>query len=951
MAVRFEDSLPQRDVIEGFRSAFWDQVGPPLRRLTLVGVLAAIMFGALIARVGTPWARGCAWGLVFVTGLCLAVFHFRRARQARDYRRVLSQIVLRCDRDAGRQALRAVRMQERSLRDEYSGSPVLAQNYVERSFSNVSMQKIESRGRRRGQIFDAIVFAGLLASGTLAVTDGHHILEGCNVALARHARAPIPMFWLSVDSVSAQPPAYLRMSEHSLLFGSRVAEPLGTRLWFRGVPIHSGVTLILTSGTDAVEFEPSADGELVARWTVNRSERLRVAARLGQVTIEQGDELIIDAETDTPPTVELDNTSRTVRLSQVDRVELFYRAKDDHGLRQIDLVMRSSDREERRPLMRLDGQHREQQGSHALSVTDPFLHNAQLPVQLRIEARDDNTLTENNWGHSDWLILDPPSPGEVENARLTLLDSIRGALIDWLAPEIVRDKDPTNSPPVDVELGRRAIHELDLALAEGHGAWDWPAPFELLLRAQQEKLKLIVQSRTSSVQTIERATLSVDAAVHSLAERDAQTVAHYLAELADDIARGARQVSSSEKKAAGIRRVDEAAHVLFSGGQQLAILGNLGADLSGIVRATLSRIGRARSAEDFTHVELAAEYLSARLRRPLPSAGATQASGVEAGVGGKGRTSRTQPSASDADVHIERLLLELQQLKEEHKSGLDLLERTLKGAEADAQLEESRSSAKQRAEGLRHLAEHLPNLGAEPESARSSEVVAREQTLGMAESIARRAFEDALKRGRAARDAANEALIRAAREPDHSKVDEKTLRSLSAELDAQSQYLEQALQRARLQADRTATGQLRDQVDKERQLAKRARVLANREKRSDAVIPDSMRLALDRASGLMDQASDSLQHSDGDRALDHEQRAQALLDQFDEKPNHGSSGRDGDVSARDKGASHTEQGTITPTGDPQAAAAFRRRVQQGLSQEVQGELGSTIRRYAEGLLR
>jgi hypothetical protein len=133
-------------------------------------------------------------------------------------------------------------------------------------------------------------------------------------------------------------------------------------------------------------------------------------------------------------------------------------------------------------------------------------------------------------------------------------------------------------------------------------------------------------------------------------------------------------------------------------------------------------------------------------------------------------------------------------------------------------------------------------------------------------------------------------------------------------------------------------------------LAARAHALATREKGKDAVLPESMRHDLDRASGFMDDASESLSLGDGDLAYRQEQKAQALLDQFDEKHNN-PSGREGDDPAHGKGSPSTDKGTVTPTGDPQAAAAFRRRVQQGLGQDLPGDLGSTIRRYAEGLLR
>jgi hypothetical protein len=939
--VQPEDSLPPLELIGRFRAAFWDSVRPSLRRFTLVGLLTALLAAALTARLGTPLTRLTALGIVILTATFLTAWHWRKVRQLRDARRVLRQVVLPCDPEAGRRALRAIRLCERALNDTSSGSPVLAMRFVERALSAVPIEKIQSKGRRTAILFETLVLLGVLASGVMVVRNGHRILEGCNVALSSHGRAPFHMDWLDVSGVSALPPAYLRISEHALLFGARVSEPKGTLLWIRGVPIHPAVELMLTNGSRSVAFEGNSDGELIVRWTVEQSERLYVAARLGQVLIEQGDELMVDAEIDAPPTVELENTPRTIQLRQRSRAEVFYRAKDDHGLRQVDLVLKVADREQRRELMHLDGEKLEQQGSYAISADDPLLKNTHLPVLLRIEARDDNSLVQNNWGHSDWVKLEPESPGETEASRLLALDSIRAALLDWLALRVTVDT--TAAVPAQDVLAHRAFEQLRLSES---GPWEWPKAMALLLTAQREQLEKATRNAATLTEALEQATLSVDAAQHMLAQRDATSVARSLADIADDIARSAHQGGNSEQRAAAIRRVDDAAPVLSSGGRQLANLGSLGWDLAGIIRATLNRLERARKVEDFTHIELAAEYLAARLRRPTPSA--AQSSGVESGAGVRDASRVSRSAAAGADVRIERLLMELQQLRAEHQSAVELLERTLKTAEADAKIDDPRPAAKQRAERIRRLAERLPSLGAEPESARSSQAVAREQAFGMAEAVERLAYDEALTRGRAVRDAINEAMIRASREAEPG-LDKNALQSLRNELEGESQVIEQALKRAKQRATAAVGGQLREQGGNERQLANRARALAERRKVGNVSLPESMRNDLDKASGLMKQASDSLDRNDGELAFDHETRAQALLDQFDSHSNRASSGEaNGEVT---HSSPALDKGIVKPTGDPQAAAAFRRRVQRGLSQEVPGELGATIRRYAEGLLR
>jgi hypothetical protein len=876
----------------------------------------------------------------------LVLIYLRRNRQRTDIGRVLAQIVQPSDPSAGARSLRALKLWERTRTDAQSGSPVLAERFMLDALASVSTEAIERRARRYARFMDACVIIALIAAFALASRAAHPILEGLDVALARRGRAPVAMQWLEVTGASAQPPAYLRMAEHSILFGSRIAEPTGTLVSVRGVPLRNGVALVLTNGQQSVEFVQSADGEVVAHWTLNRSEQLRIAARFGPTMIEQDEAIVIDAEPDEPPEISLENEGQTVQLGRVPRVELNYHAYDDHGLRQIDLVLKSSDREDRRTLMRLDGQQREQTGAHALSAGDSLLKGVRLPTLVRVEARDDNTLLANNWGHSGWVRLEPLRPGQPEAERMQSLEKLRDRLVEWVAASHSSKPMPEREQ-VLAKKREAALASLAQSLAPEQELWHWPTHVELLLKALEEKL-IRAGAQTSLGTTVEQATLALDSVIGDLAERDARIVSVALAELADDVALGARQAGGTEFRDRGERRVTDAFVFLEAGARSLRALGRLGDDLSNIVRATLTRMQRAHHTRDFTHVQLAAEYLAARLRRPEPSAGSSSSTaGVESSSAG---APHLRSAASNAHQRIERLLIELQQLKQEHKANLELLERTLKAAEADALQDAPRADTGERADRLRRLAETLPYMGADPDSSLSSQVVAREQALGAAEAMRRHQNDDAFERVRVARDAIAEALLRGAREDRTHGIDEKGLRLLDQELANEARRLEQTLQEARRDMGRRAAQQLRDQVGNERQLAGRARSLAQREQRRDAVIPEALRRDLGRAAEFMDLATDALEKSDGTDALGHERRAQALLDRFDaqQKSRAGEGSKD---DTQGKASPMTNQGTVTPTGDPEAAARFRSRVQMGLSTQAPGELGSAVRRYAEGLLR
>jgi hypothetical protein len=944
--VSADGSLPPDRRVDRFHAAFWSRVSPALRRLSWVGTLAAVVLGALLARNGTPGSRlAAAIWLLLVAG-SIACLYVRRGRQKDHVARILSQIVRPSDPVASRRSLRALRLLAQTQEVTCSASTALAERYVQNSLERISTDAIERRARRHARLMDTGVIVALLATLVLVSKAGHRVLEGLDVALARSGSAPIAMPWLDVTGVSVQPPAYLRLAEHSILFGSRLSEPTGSLISVRGLPLQAGRELVLTNGQQSVEFTETAEGEVVAHWTLLQSGRLKIAARFGSILIEQDDSILIDAEPDDPPEVNLENEGQTVQLGHTPRVELKYQAFDDHGLRQIEVVLKAADREERRTLMRLDGQQREQGGAYALRAGDPFLKEVHLPTLVRVEARDDNNLVASNWGHSGWLKLEPTMPGQPEAERIEELQRVRTRLVEWLAAYRMAGRKTGDEDHLLAEHRERVLTTLTQTLATQHDQWNWPSHVELLGRALLEKLARLPVKGGLAQPQLEQATLALDSLVFDLAQRDARAVCGALAELADEAALGARQANSTEFRDRGDRRVNDALLMLGGGGRSLAVLGPLGADLASIVRATLLRIERAREAHDYTHVQLAAEYLATRLRRPEPSAGSLSTSGVESAPG----DARPRPSASNAHQRIERLLLELEQLRQEHRSGLELLERTLKTAEADASQDASSTESRDRAAHLRQIAEGLPNFGAEPDSAQSSQVVAREQALGAAEAMLHQRSGDALDRVHIARDAISEAMLRAAREGTVGGIDQETLRKLDEELASQARSLEHTEQRTQAQIGRMAAQQLREQVGTERQLALRARSLAQREQRGDTVIPEILRHDLGRAAALMERASGELERSDGTQALDHEKAAQALIDHFEAQPSNRSTDGARD-DAQGKNSPATNQGTVTPTGDPELAARFRARVQKGLSPGASGELGSAVRRYAEGLLR
>ena len=147
---------------------------------------------------------------------------------------------------------------------------------------------------------------------------------------------------------------------------------------------------------------------MVARHTVEHNTELRIAARFGDVLVRESAPILLRAIPDEAPVVKLEGGARRIELESLERLELRYSVNDDHGLRQIDLVLRSGGREDRRVLEKIDGQTRSEQGAQALGSDDAFIRRMFLPIEVTIEAKE-RRARRSKWGRSEAITLVPPA--------------------------------------------------------------------------------------------------------------------------------------------------------------------------------------------------------------------------------------------------------------------------------------------------------------------------------------------------------------------------------------------------------------------------------------------------------------------------------------------------------------------------------------------------------------
>lgn len=916
------------------------------------------MGAGLLARLGTPWARAGAALLVTLSVVQIVVQRARDRRDFNDVRRTIRRVLVPVDRATGERALRAASLAERAVRDPSLGSAELAQLHFQRQLERAPLEAIDAHAARRASVL-RLVALGLVSLALLAVgREPSRILEGLDVLAARRNLAPVPMVWLDLTGVTAQPPSYLRASDRAIFPGLGSAEAQGSAITVRGVPLAGGRRLVLSDGKREVPFVDDGSGGVVARYVLNESAELRVAARFGNVLIQEPEAVTLEAVPDAAPVVELEGAPERVELRDFERRELRYEATDDHGLRQVDLVLRAGGREDRRPLTRLDGETRVSRGAYAIESSDPFLRRTFLPVEVSVEARDDDARAGVKWGKSAAFTLAPVPVGEPEAARYSALRAVRDSLTDLLAAELAPPPGISDAERRQADATRTsaAASKLRALLEQRFSGLSWAPGQRAFLGGQARVLERALPTPASSMRRTEDVLLAVDAALRALGNRDAAAIAKRLGDAAEEAAEGAKLALESERRKVGLARLEQALSVLGVGADHLVVLGSLGRDVGSVAQGEIRRIHRAKDAGNLLATELAARHLAARLRRPSPSFSTAGGGNVESG---SGQQRDEDAHASDADKKFDELVGELERLAEEHQQELDRVERNLADAEKFVNLDELKQEALERAAALRDKTSPLPQFADDPSSARAAAALGREHAQSMAQSMARLALKEAVESGRHARSELDDAAKRSAGSNAFEALDTAALAAARAEVERNLAWAEQNLSRAqRIAAEKAQTG-LQDSSNRERGLADRAANLSGRGNHGEIALPQDLADALGKAEGLMHDAAKELAAGHGEQGLSLQRDAQRLLEQTNTGQSGSGSG-DGNEPApqpsqKDSSSSKGKQmrtDADVPRGDGSGHADdFRRRVLEGLSKEKSGRLSDAVRRYAEGLLQ
>ncbi|HQK18042.1 MAG TPA: DUF4175 domain-containing protein, partial [Polyangiaceae bacterium] len=886
----------------------------------------------------------------------------------------------------GERAARAVRLLTTTHGSDDALSAGLAHLHLERLLAQIRPETLWKAAKKRADVAKIVALSLLaLALGAFAYSP-LRVAEGVDVLLAYRGRAPIDIDWVESAVVDIQPPAYLGESiQHAMAF-DETYQPVGTKLSVHARPRFDGRTLVLTDGKRETPFVDDAKGGIVATWTVEHDATLEIAARFGDVLIAQSTSLRVVALEDEAPKVIVDDTPRTVRLLDIQEVPIRYEITDDHGLTHVELVLRTAGKESRRSLAKHDGTLTFDRGATVLHRQDRVLVQAHTPVEVTIEARDNNAVGGPSWGKSQPIVVLPPAVGEEEALRFEAVQSLRNDLLDLLASRLRREAPSQHEDRAALNTKETKAHAsfeqaANQVSQQSYGGIVVSRRMRAFIQGQLERLRkatdgacptLSEQACRSGLRRLQDVTgdvaLALDVATRTLSTRDSIAIARKLADVADEAAEGARQIRQSESQRGRVR-LDASLEVLRGGSGSMLRLGGLGGDLGEIVAMGVRNIQRCMHRDDTQCAESAALHLAARLRSPHPSfSGGGGRSGTESG----GMPGLDDASAGDGDMEsFDSEGDEIEKLAKDHASRMEEVQQAIAEAMQSIDMQGLHDLAREHARIVRDSVRGLPTSSSDMSSLEGAAMVLREQAERMAAALERTALSEADQAASNALKAAEQAVLLGQRERDlfgqPSSLSREVVRARET-LEREQRWVREQLDAMRKSASEQGKQRLKTESERQRELADRAKDVLKRARSGQEPIPLSTVELIERAESHMREAARALDRADGDQAMTLQRMAQRWLEMASESmqdtansntpspqtnPSHAES-LEGQRDAHGEGdGKNIAKG---PVDIPKAEAftgpeSFRRRVMDGLSHPADPSLREAVRRYSEGLLR
>jgi hypothetical protein len=466
-------------------------LGAVRRRLLLRAAIKTVGFGAaalgltVLSLAAAAAAVGPAGFWPALTAVTLAVL----ALGALTLGLLRPARALREDRAAARRVgallpplasdlLSAVELADDGQGQEHRGPPLISSELVHAFHGDVARALEPVQPRALVPLGQAGLAVLALVAAAVAVATAAWLLPG--VALGLRTLVHRPSLFEGA-AVSQQPlvgdvrivyqyPAYTGLPPRTVegSTGDLVAVK-GTHVRIETRPLRSARKALLLMGEEGERGElPAAlaGGVLSAELTLmdSGSYRFWLQPLLGRA-VREGRSHRIQAETDTPPRVEIQGPADRLELATPRPIEIGYSASDDYGLGAVDLVYRVGDQPEQRQLLRDARGARTAQGRTLWDPSTAGLVGGGERIAYRIEAHDRDEISGAKAGTSRTLYVLIQNAHENLEDRLDRQREVLERLVGDLGDRLELGKDqPGGGPetePATRLAGLATVHEAE----------------------------------------------------------------------------------------------------------------------------------------------------------------------------------------------------------------------------------------------------------------------------------------------------------------------------------------------------------------------------------------------------------------------------------------------------------------------------------------------------------
>ncbi len=935
--------------------ARYDRVWRATRRgVGFVAWVVMSLSAFLIARGGTDRARALAT-VFLVAPFVVGVIVSWRRRMMGAHRRLLKIAGTRAKREVN-ELDRAIRTEQRA--PQYDESAELAALAVTRAMMRIPASDILVRASKAARWVRRAAIATAIVASVGAFASLFWLIEGADVFLSRRGLAPFRLMYVSDLEVHAKPPAYLREPEKTVLGDGLSRHPKGTVLTVRTLMLTSRRTFFLTDGDHEVPLVDDGQGSFVAHWTVMSPVRLRVRARFGDVSIEDVQALELGVIEDESPKVKLEGAPAQLSLVEPNLPSVFplrYRASDDHGLRDVELVLRAGTREVRRSLSHFELDTRVDSGVYPLRFSEKIIVEATSPVAVHIEARDNDTVSGPKWGKSDAIVLLPPKIGEAEALRQAAIRRVRDASISLLATLLSKPQKSASVEDVKTwnERWRKQVTELKAVTAEAL-RFDRPnVRLKSRLAARISKALAKVSGggplhpdhpdatkveKEPSATAVEDFALMTDRIALGLDLASAKASSKKLAVSADEVVNA---FAAMQRESVEVGILSSSLTVLSEAIPYMNTFGPLGRELGQVLKNDLGRIERERVAKRWRGAELSARDLATRLHN---ANFAMQSSGGDSqgGGGDSANPSDGREGDDDLDQAFDDAANELRRAARDQKELAD--ENSDEGGDSPPGDESAKAEFMKRAQNIRDAAKPLPNVGQGSDSWTSKGASGKEQAERASKALEQGKIAEALEALRTAEADLDEAR-RMARKSPWSREGEAEVAEAKRKLGDEREAIEKLRQEAQKKSSGSSREKLKEQTKRQDDLSKRV----GRIKDLGGEFPDDAKESLGQAQKHGEEASKALRGGERDKARDSQRSAQRelerALEQLGEK-NEGKRAEKGEGQAEGE-----DRFDVPDANKHHSPDELRERIQRGLGKPSGPRIRDAVRRYSEGLLR